>query len=171
MFRAHPDHAALQVHGRGATTPAALHVPAVRGGAPELPRGAAGAPGAQADAAPRPAQVPVRSLSRDAGEPRPLLRAQGYPPHPNFPLQEPSTRRTSCLLRPLPFPACPPAPVPPPSLIPSSESRLVFPQTPKWPPRSSAHRASPIPSPTPGASFSRKPSLTTLPATTDRYFF
>lgn len=59
----------------------------------------------------------------------------------------------------------------PPSLIPSSEYRLVFPQTPKWPLRSPAHKASPIPSPTPGASSSRKPSLTTLPAIADCYFF
>ncbi|XP_070321093.1 thromboxane-A synthase isoform X2 [Odocoileus virginianus] len=56
-----------KVHSRGAGATAALHVPAIWGGPPELPRGAAGAPGAQADAAPRPAQVPVRSLSRDPG--------------------------------------------------------------------------------------------------------
>ena len=131
-FQAHPNRTALQVHGRGAGATAALHVPAIRGGPQELPRGAARAPGAQADAAPRPAQVPVRSLSRDPGKPRPLLWAQGCPPHPNFPFQEPSTR-TSCLFRPLPFLEFHPSPFRTPSLIPPSKSKLVFPQTPNWP--------------------------------------
>lgn len=39
--------------------PATLHLPAIRSGSPELPRGAAGVAGGQADAAPPPEQVPV----------------------------------------------------------------------------------------------------------------
>lgn len=67
--QANPDlHLNPQIHGRGAAAAAALHLPALRGRAPELPRGAAGAAGGQADTVPRPEQVPLRRLSRDSGE-------------------------------------------------------------------------------------------------------
>lgn len=66
-----------QVHGRGTATTASLHIPAFRGGPAELPRGAAGAAGGQADAAARPAPVPVRGLRGDAGEPAAAARGEG----------------------------------------------------------------------------------------------
>lgn len=66
-----------QVHGRGAATTASLHIPAFRGGPAELPRGAAGAAGGQADAAARPAPVPVRGLRGDAGEPAAAALGEG----------------------------------------------------------------------------------------------
>lgn len=69
MSWANPDGAAPQVHDGGPAAPAALHLPAIWSGSPELPRREAGAAGGQADAAPRLPEVPVRSLPRDSGEP------------------------------------------------------------------------------------------------------